>query len=108
MTCEKQTASNTYWNFYISEPEENMYYRLCVDFEGFKNNWICLTTLLFYEADDSSNDGNKDDEPTSIVTLKNDKESAAKWYDMLGREVTNPEKGVYIKVTDGQSRKVRL
>lgn len=128
-----QAANSTFWNFEIPEPAENLYYRLCIDFNGdskVRNAWLDLESISFYAAADDStggdngeenpggDNGDEDDEgddeggngeTVGVITVETDSQHAGvKWYNPQGLEVKNPQKGLFIRVESGESRKVVL
>ena len=46
------SANSSFWNFYIPEPAENLYYQLRIDFKAFQSNWIRVSVVNFYAPDE--------------------------------------------------------
>lgn len=77
-------------------------------------------TMIYYEGQKKATvtliyitpDGEKIESETLEILLDDtgiehlSKESIAKYYDLFGRRINNPDKGIYIEVKDGKSRKV--
>ena len=112
VTCPIQEATTTFWNFEISEPAENQYYRLSISFDACANNWINLMQLAFYAPDDNSGEGDEnggdgDGETVSVNNLSTEAATCtAQWYTLQGVKTDNPQGGVYIRVADGKAVKV--
>lgn len=77
-------------------------------------------TMLYYEGQSKATvtlvyigpDGNRIESDTLTILLDTNgveniqKESPAKYYDLMGRKINHPGKGIFIEVKDGKSRKV--
>lgn len=109
--CSVPEHNSTYWNFTVPEPAEDLYYRLCIDYQGVRDKWIRLDALYFFAPTETGEDPNGEEEgnagtfAVNCIDTDHDR-TGTQWYDVHGRRVDNPTRGLYI-VREGQTvRKV--
>ena len=87
----KQGQGTTYWVISIKNPSINQYYQFQITYDSYKDSWIHLHNLYFYEAEPAvtcTQNANNSNNFTFLAT-KGDLHMLASKFDLQGRFVGN-------------------